>query len=143
MDIGKPQEVELLAKELKEHGITCSIDEAQEKAQSIIMTTENKKTDEDEKIQLFEQRYKFLLKSQNQKFSEEINSLKNTLSSISSELTDLKRKLNEQKQEIKTNQPEQKPKETQQKITEPKEVDLKNLKPEDVSIEKFFYYGKK
>ena len=148
MDTEKPQ-VSLLAKELKEHGIACSIDEAEQKAQSIIMTTENKKTEEDEKIQLLEQRYKFMLHSQNQKFSEEINALKNTLASVSSELIELKRKFNEHKQEIKTNQEELKPEETQQKITETeekketKEVDLKNLKSEDVSIEKFFYFGKK
>jgi chromosome segregation ATPase len=147
MDIEKPQGINLLAKELKEHGIACSFDEAYQKAQSMIMATENKKTETDEKLQLLEQRYKFLLNSQNEKLSGEINNLKNILSSISSELIGLKRQINEQKQAIK--QQEQRPKETQQKITsvdekkETKEVDLENLKPEDVSIEKFFYFGEK
>ena len=136
-EIGKLEGVELLAKELKENGIACSFTEAQEKAQSIIMTTENKKAEPDEKIQLLEQRYKFLLNSQNQKFSEEISGLKNTLASVSSEMIDLKRRFNEQKQAI--NQEE--PKEIQQKITA--EEGKKELKPEDVSIEKFFYCGQR
>lgn len=147
MDIGKSQGVELLAKELKEHGIACSFDEAQQKAQSIIMKTENKSGENDEKIQLLEQRYKFLLNSQNQKFSEEINNFKKTLENLSSGLIELKRKVNEQKQEIKIEQ-EEKPKETQQKITiteckeKKKEIkDAKDLTSEDVSVEKFFYYG--
>ena len=152
MDMEKPSEITLLARELKEHGIACSLDEAEQKAQSIIMTTKNKKEEPDEKIQLLEQRYKFLLNSQNQKFSEEISGLKNTLDSVSSELIELRKQFNEQRQAI-----EQKPKAgAQQEITDiqekkkeatagskEKEKAKEELNPGDISIEKFFYCGQK
>ena len=143
MGIENPQ-VNLLAKELKEHGIACSFDEAEQKAHSMIMATENKNTESDEKIQLLEQRYKFLLDSQNQKLSEEINNLKNSLSSVYSELNELKRKFNGQKNEARAAQQETQ-KETQEKITEVKKEteEIKELKPGDISIEKFFYCGEK
>ena len=153
MYIGKPDRVDLLAKELKEHGIACSLDEAEEKAKSMMMHAENKKEEPDGKIQLLEQRYKFLLNSQNQKFSEEIDNIKNTLSSISSDLIELKRQISEQNQAINQCQ---KPKvEVQQKITnvekqkatadskEEKRIENGELNPEDFSVEKFFYCGQK
>ncbi len=143
MDLEDTQRVNLLAKELKEHGIACSLDEAEQKAKSMILKSENKKEEPDEKLHLLDQRYKFLLNSQSQRFTEEINSLKECLSSLSSELVALKRKLNEQKQEVK--EVKEAPKaEVQQKIAESKEEKKpEELKPEDITIEKFFYCGKK
>ena len=148
MDLEDTQRVNVLAKELKEHGIACSLDEAEQKAKSMILKSENKKQEPDEKLHLLDQRYKFLLNSQSQRFTEEINSLKECLSSLSSELVALKRKLNEQKQEIKETTEKQnvsdKPKaEVQQRIAENKEEKTEELKPEDITIEKFFYCGKK
>ena len=147
MDIDDAQRVNLLAKELKEHGIACSIDEAEQKAKSMMLKSENKKEEPDEKLQLLDQRYKFLLNSQNQRFAEEINSLKEGLASMSSELVGLKRKIAEQKREAETRKDvSDKPKEeVQQKIAESKEKtsEPKELTPEDVSIEKFFYCGEK
>ncbi len=140
MDIGQPNQVEVLAKELKDHGIACSFDEAQQKAEEM-MKVEQKAEEPDEKIQLLEQRYRFMLNSQNQKFSEEINTLKNTLSSVSSELIELKRKVNEQKQQMEMQK--QEPKEAQQKITETEEKRTGEPNPGDISIEKFFYCGEK
>lgn len=147
MDIDDAQRVNLLAKELKEHGIACSIDEAEQKAKSMMLKSENKKEEPDEKLQLLDQRYKFLLNSQSQRFTEEINSLKEGLASMSSELVGLKRKIAEQKREAETRKDvSDKPKEeVQQKIAESKEKtsEPKELTPEDVSIEKFFYCGEK
>ena len=148
MDLDETQRINVLAKELKEHGIACSLDEAEQKAKSMILKAENKKPEPDEKLHLLDQRYKFLLNSQSQRFTEEINSLKECLSSLSSELVALKRKLNEQKQEIKETTEKQnvsdKPKaEVQQRIAENKEEKTEELKPEDITIEKFFYCGKK
>jgi len=143
MDLEETQRVNLLAKELKEHGIACSLDEAEQKAKSMILKSENKKQEPDEKLHLLDQRYKFLLNSQSQRFTEEINGLKECLSSLSSELVALKRKLNEQKQEVRETKQEPKP-EVQQKIAESKEEKKpEELKPEEITIEKFFYCGKK
>ena len=144
MNTEDAQRVNLLAKELKEHGIACSIDEAEQKAKGMMLKTENKKEEYDERIHLLDQRYKFLLNSQGQRFAEEINSLKEGLASMSSELVELKRKVAEQKREAETRKEEPKA-EAQQKITESKEKtsEPEELKPEDVSIEKFFYCGEK
>jgi len=142
MDLEETQRVNVLAKELKEHGIACSLDEAEQKAKSMILKSENKKQEPDEKLHLLDQRYKFLLNSQSQRFTEEINSLKECLSSLSSELVGLKRQLNEQKQEVKEVKQEAKA-EVQQKIAENKEEKTGELKPEDITIEKFFYCGQK
>jgi len=147
MDLEDTQRVNVLAKELKEHGIACSLDEAEQKAKNMILKAEKNKPESDE-LNLLDQRYKFLLNSQSQRFTEEINGLKECLSSMSSELAALKRKLNEQKQEIKETTEKQnvsdKPKaEVQQKITENKEEKTEELKPEDITIEKFFYCGQK
>ncbi len=142
MDLDETQRINVLAKELKEHGIACSLDEAEQKAKSMILKAENKKPEPDEKLHLLDQRYKFLLNSQSQRFTEEINGLKECLASLSSELVDLKRKLNEQKQEIKETKQEPKA-EVQQKIAENKEKPSTELKPEEITIEKFFYCGKK
>jgi chromosome segregation ATPase len=141
MGIEEAQQINLLAKELKEHGIACSFDDAYEKAEGMLRKVQNEGEEPDEKLQLLEQRYKFMLNSQNQKFADEIGSLKRTISSLSAELAELKRMVNEQKQEIKTSQEEGK-KEVQQKIGDTKE-EKGELKPGDISIEKFFYCGEK
>lgn len=142
MNLEETQRVNVLAKELKEHGIACSLDEAEQKAKSIILKSENKKEEPDEKLHLLDQRYKFLLNSQSQRFTEEINSLKECLSSLSSELAGLKRQLNDQKQAAKEIKEEPKA-EVQQRIAENKEKPSTELKPEEITIEKFFYCGKK
>lgn len=154
MEIGKLEGAELLAKELKEKGIACSWDEARQKAEDIIRATENKKQEPDEQIQIMEQRYKFLLNSQNEKFSEDINILKNTLSSVSSELLSLKRQFDEQNKTIKQQEQriEQKPKaeiqqkmqaEEKKKISSKGKIENEGLNPEDFAVDKIFYCGVK
>ena len=91
MDTNNIQKINLLAKELKEHGIACSMFEAQEKAEKMIGKIDDKEEKPDEKSMLLEQRYKFMLNSQNQKLTEEIKTIKNTLEAVSNDLINLKR----------------------------------------------------
>ena len=154
MDTNNIQKINLLAKELKEHGIACSMFEAQEKAEKMIGKIDDKEEKPDEKSMLLEQRYKFMLNSQNQKLTEEIKTIKNTLEAVSNDLINLKRQFNDVKQSAKTINQEKKP-EVQQTLVKDKEVkkevketpketaEEEQINPDDVSIEKFFYFGQK
>lgn len=149
-DINKQVQLEVLAKHLKDNGIACSYEEANEKAKTMINCSENKEEIPDEKIQIMEQRYKFMLNSQKDKFTKEIDSLKSSISTLQSALDDLKKQVTTpkvKKKEVQTTflqTPKPVEEEKQETVKEePPTNGQEDLNPDDFAVDKIFYYGQK
>jgi|TARA_B100002003_G_C14029041_1_gene496085 ribosomal protein L12E/L44/L45/RPP1/RPP2 len=149
MDTDKSQEASLLAETLRKNGIACCSTEAMEKANQIIHKTEKKEIEED-KLQLLEQKYRSLLEQNNNKVVNEINNVKDTLNSVIKEINSIKRDISQQPPVAIQEPAESQAKaEVQQKMDEVKGEKKEShprqgtFGPEDVSIEKMFYFGKK
>jgi len=141
------QNSNLLAESLQKNGIDCSTTEALDKANDIIQVTEAKVPEENE-FRSLERRYKYLLEQNNGVILNEIDSLKKSMNSLIAELNLVKSQIQQQGEKLKLQTYPEK-KETQKKIEE-KKADKTNFhpkqgnyNPEDVSIEKIFYFGKK
>jgi len=150
MNLDETQKANLLAETLQKNGIACSSSEAVDKANKIIHVTEGESTAEEDKLQLLEKKYKFLLEQNNDRLLNEINSLKKSTSSLVVELNLIKSQIRQQGEKIRnqeSNQPVEK--EVQKKIEDTKEIKKEShpkqgsFQPEDVSIEKIFYFGEK
>ena len=155
MDVEKITKINALAKELKKHGIVDSFDEGAELAQEII--EKNEKSYQEFQNQLKRSVEKRVEETQKQDFLEnEINKIKQHLTTLTNkmnEIIDEINKLNDKVDKVmsgsaRTQQivsDNSKIKETtnnkkEEKTSYPRSG---NYKPEDVSIEKFFYCGKK
>ncbi len=150
MDVYETERINALAKQLQENGMACSSSEAFEKAAKMIQQTEQ--SEKKDKIQELEKKYKLLLEQNNNKFADEISIVKDAVNSLIGEMNSLKSKV--ERQESLKNQPsneEKQSKEQNEKIEIQEKADDKsnsnprygNINPDDVSIEKFFYFGVK
>lgn len=198
MNLEEIRRVNLLAKELQQHRMACSSNEAVDKANKIIKFTDNhdmvkdeiiniheqnnldnnseiKKNDELNNfndLEMFEKRLRLIVEQTNNKVINEIKSVKNyiyslaadtktTINSLIKEINYLKYELEKSKYhkqiEVATESSRKELKESSElkvKI-EADKPELKNdirkdyhprigsFRPEDVSIEKFFYFGQK
>ena len=142
METDKGQEANLLADTLQKNGIACCATEAMEKANKIINNTVERKED---KFELLEQKFKFLLDQSNNQIVNEINNIKGSINCIILDLNSLRKELVQQQVKTEEKPLEEKKVEVQEKINDVKEAhpNQDNLTSEDVSIEKFFYFGKK
>lgn len=145
-DINQKLQVEVLAQQLKQNGIACSLDEASEKARSMIDCTEDKVEKPDEQLQILEQRYKFMLNSQKERFEQQLNNLRTNISDLTTELKDLKASISTNpvhKEEIqkKLKKPEEKIK--PQHEVQQQTADGNGLNPADFAVDKIFYCGQK
>ena len=101
-----------------------------------------------------EKRIALMVETANKKVMGEIQLLKNTIVQLENEITDLRRKVNGNGMQMPKAEPVQKPVE-QPAVEQPKPVEQKpaqqtegqlrygNYTPEDVSVDKFFYFGNK
>jgi len=155
MTLDVSQKTNILAETLQKNGVACSSTEALEKANQIIGITEGK-VPEENKYRILEQKYRDLLEQNNNIFIKEINDVRNSMNSLISEINMIKRQLVQQQESIKNqesinSQRIEQPvnQQVQEKVEEPKEnkkvlhSKQGSLTSEDVSIEKFFYFGKK
>jgi uncharacterized protein (DUF111 family) len=154
VNIEKIKKVNQLSKEFKKHGM--AMEEALEQASDSVHEEEIKEFLQESKEQMNSaknpsstEQYIIMLERNNRKIIEEVQKVKEEVTKIMNEFEDIKRKLHEQS--VPSQQPvqeeiTQKKIEKQAKLTPKKKI--KNprqgdINPEDVSIEKMFYYGKK
>jgi esterase/lipase len=141
METNPSQEANLLAETLQKNGIACCPTEAMEKANKIINNTVERKED---KFELLEQKYKSLLNQSNNQIVNEINNIKNSINCVILDLNSLRKEIAQQPVKVEE-KPQEVKEEVQEKIQDVKEPHPKqgNITSDDVSIEKFFYFGKK
>ena len=98
---------------------------------------------------LMEKKFEFMLDSVNKKVANELNALKNVISSMDSELTEIKKQLNgmqraapaavfENSSNLNNNRRDAPARAQDNGAVKPRFGDYE---PEDVPIEKFFYFG--
>ena len=99
---------------------------------------------------LMEKKFEFMLESINKKVANELNSLKTMIGSINSEVTEIKKQPNNapraapavfESSNSVNNQGRDTP--TRGRSNEPVKPRFGDYNPEDVPIEKFFYFGNK
>jgi chromosome segregation ATPase len=148
MDINKVQKLNEMAMNLKKHNVVFSKEDAIKQAESIYGSEHNYATEE--VVQNSEQVDELRKDVRKLTFAlrdalNEINDLKSQVTKLSRELNDVRvdqqpRKIEEKRVE-KVAQQTLKQEEKAKKITSP--IDRNGISPEDVSIEKFFYFGEK
>jgi len=158
MDVEKLKKINQLSKDLKRHGLV--VEEAITQASNIVNEDEVKTFLDKSKEEIASSRnptstdqYIVMLERNHRKIAEEVQNIKNEVARMLSEFEELKNKINSPEtrpvqQEEETVQ-EEKTKEKQEKQAQlsPKKKESHprqgNFTPEDVSIEKMFYFGKK
>lgn len=149
IDVEKMKKMNSLVKEFKKHGMNADSTEATNQIKGMLYKQAPEQREMQgihaaesvEGTELIEQKYQLLLEMNNKRFQQEIEALKTALNNLGSELQMLKAELKRVAE-----QPLQKPKEKdKQEVlkTVPNEAHPRqgNYKPEDVSIEKMFYFG--
>lgn len=99
---------------------------------------------------LMEKKFEFMLESINKKVANELNALKNMIGSINSEVTEIKKQLNGVQRAAPAVFENSNSVSNQGRDTQARGQDNRAIKPrygdyapEDVPIEKFFYFGNK
>jgi uncharacterized protein YnzC (UPF0291/DUF896 family) len=145
MDIEKIKKVNKLSKEFKRHGLTR--EDALSQAGDIVNEQEvkefldqTKKQAESIKNSSSSEQYMIMLERNNRQIMEEVQKVKQDIAKIMQEFEEIKKKIKEQPPA----QERSKEKQAQLK-TKPKENNPRQgkFKPEDVAIEKMFYFGNK
>lgn len=144
MNLEETQKVNLLAKTLQMQGIACSSLEAVDKDNKIINAAKSKSIEEDQ-LRLLEKKFKFLLEENNNKVINEINTLKGSMNYLISALNSIKGEITQHREGIiKKHEVSTKPGKVEaQEKKEYSHPRQGNYSPEDVSIGKFFYFGRK
>ena len=142
MNVEKLKKMNELSKELQKHGMADSTSEAFSKAGDIVRDEAvgevlSKSPAKDG----FDHKYQIMLERQNRQFAQEINDLKEKVAVMQAEIEMLKA------EKPKTAQPEKPKQETQTKFPQ-KEESKEHPKqggytPDDVAVDKVFYFGKK
>jgi len=164
MDVTNLMKVNVLAKELKKHGFASDINDAVSQAEGMVseqpqiqeistrtLEDQEKKVQAGEQAKLRELETKFycLMQEQDKKHAEQMKCLQENLKLMLQEIQLLKEmKFEKQKEiieEVKKEMPAPQPmaQEAPRQEAEKKEAHPRqgNYKSEDVSIEKFFYFG--
>lgn len=156
MDLEKIKKVNQLSKEFKKHGM--AMEEAIEQASDSVHEKEVKEFLQESKEQMQSsknpsstEQYIIMLERNNRKIMEEVQKVKEEVAKIMDEFADIKRQLHEKpiievRQEITEANPQQKKIEKQAKLKPKKKIKNEkqgDINPDDVSIEKMFYFGKK
>lgn len=162
MDFEQIQRIDLLSKQLKENGLACTYQEAAEKARTMILRADTAKHDDgpmEEKIQILEQRYRYMINTITQKYNADIEQLNKKLAAVDAEIMEFKRKLVQIEQSA--SRPRQdvqhtlfgsqaKPHESAMPLQASQNQPIaptmakagdKELNPQEFSVEKYFYFG--
>lgn len=158
MDVEKLKKINQLSKDLKRHGLV--VEEAISQASTILSEKEDevetfleksKEEIESKQNPTSTDQYIVMLERNNRKIVEEVQKVREEMARILSEFEELKNKVAQQARPVIVAAPvsseSERPKETQAQLATPKKKESHprqgNFTPEDVSIEKMFYYGKK
>lgn len=149
MDVEKLKKMNDLSKELKRHGIAIDNTDAFARAGEIVRDKEvseiishTEKTASCEHS--FDKQYQLMLERQNRQIANEISALKETVAALKEEILHLKQAKPTQQPQQAQQQPKQ---ETQTKF--PQKAESKehprqgSYTPDDVAVDKIFYFGKK
>ena len=142
MDVEKTVRLNTLAKELVKKGLAPSSEDASKMAQQIMKDEIIEEPKAKDAINYYE-KYDILIERTARKINHEIDALKEKIKSLASELDfirqDVKKLKSEKiKKEVKT--------EKQETLKEKKQENSSktgDYKPEDVAVDKIFYFGKK
>ncbi|MBS3132239.1 hypothetical protein J4212_07435 [Candidatus Woesearchaeota archaeon] len=151
MDLKESQRNVHIAQALQKSGLASSLNEASSKASMIISSSEGKQ--QDEEIRLLEVKYKFLLEQQSERHNSAVSQLKGVVEGLQSQLSFMKAEIESVKAQ-KQNPPNvNRGKEVQQSQRQDGEQGQNAAKEphhangrftsDDVSVDKFFYFGKK
>lgn len=148
MDVQKLKKMNELSKELKKHGMADSTAQAFSQAGEMVRDEAFKQVVEQNKSSQkskdgFDNQYQIMLERQNRQIAQEVQALKETVAAMQAEIEMLKAD-----QKAAPVQQQEKPKQEVQKKFPQKEESKEHPKqggfcPDDVSIEKMFYFGKK
>jgi hypothetical protein len=155
LSVDKIRKMNSLVKEFKKHGMSENSDNAVNEVSGKLYGEPSAQTNDTiagEPMQpivatgddaLIEQKYQLLMDMEKKKVEQEINSLRETISNLNNEIQVLRAEL---KHAAEQSNPKLKEKEKQDVLkTVPKEDHPRqgNYRPEDVSVEKMFYFGHK
>lgn len=159
MDVERLKKINQLSKDLKKHGLV--VEEAITQASTILSEKEDetetfleksKQEIESKQNPASTDQYIVMLERNNRKIVEEVQKIREEMARILSEFEALKNKVVQYTSrpaviEIPAASAEEKHKEKQAQLAMPKKKEAHpkqgNFTPEDVSIEKMFYFGKK
>ncbi len=147
MDVEKLKKMNELSKELKKHGIADSTSQAFSQAGEIVRDETFKQVIEQNnasyKSTEFDNQYQIMLERQNRQIVQEVQALKETIAAMQAEIEMLKAdrraaplpQQERPKQEVQAKFPQK---------SESKEHPRQGgFTPEDVAVDKIFYFGKK
>ncbi len=146
MDVYKLQRMNALASELRKHNFATSSDDAFQQAEQVYNESASQQVAVVEQpiversAPLEEKKVELLLEMNNRKYEQELGLLRSALNSLAQEIEMLKSELR------KAVEVSPKPKERQEPLkTETKEAHPRqgNFTPNDVDIQKMFYFGAK
>ena len=147
-----------ISKELKKHGLASDSSDAIKQAENMMMSEKDKQfyvsQEESSTQEVPEQRPDNEIRNLSVRFNDKINSLSSEISLIRNKMNEMIGKINElesklssqPRQEVQSTLPTQEkasPQESKQDKKEIKPEVKKEYKPEDVSVEKVFYVGRK
>ena len=152
MDVEKLKRINQLSKDLKRHGLV--VEEAITQASNIVNEDEVKTFLDKSKEEIDSSRnptstdqYIIMLERNHRKIAEEVQNIKNEVARMLNEFEELKNKINSSETRPVQREEETKEKQETQAQLSPKKKESHprqgNFTPEDVSIEKMFYFGKK
>lgn len=149
MDVEKLRKVNQLSAELRRHNMASSSDEAFDQAEKIIHQQEvreflqrSKEVTESTKNPTADHLYQVNLERQNRYLNEQIQKLNGQLEQLKAEVEQLKQTPKAQPIQIQAAPKVEKQAVLQSKTEEP-HPKQGNFSPDDVSIEKMFYFGNK
>lgn len=145
MDIEEIKRINRMTAELKKHGMAESTVDAYHQARASFEENQPQQAitiEQHPDSQLLEKKFQLLIELNNKKFQEAITILSNDITLLAQQLTGLKQEIQQNKQA--TTKIEQKQQEKQQPLPKQESHPRQgNYSPDDVSIEKMFYFGKK
>lgn len=145
MDVDKIQRINALTSELRKHNFATSSEDAFQQAEQLYEDSEQVVVEEKQPVaeqttHLEERKAELLIQMNNKKYEQEFSLLRSALNTLAQELETVKtelRKFSEQNPRPKEKQAELK---TETKEAHPRQG---NFTPQDVDIQKMFYFGKK
>lgn len=146
MDVDKIQRINALTSELRKHNFATSSEDAFQQAEQLYedspeqIVVEEKQPAAEQTTHLEERKSELLIQMNNKKYEQEFALLRSALNTLAQELETVKtelRKFSEQNPRPKEKQAELK---TETKEAHPRQG---NFTPQDVDIQKMFYFGKK
>jgi hypothetical protein len=151
LNVEKLKKINQLSKEFKKHGM--AMEDAIEQASESVhekgvkdFLQESKEQMQSSKNPSSTEQYIMMLERNNRKIMEEVQKIKEEVSKIMNEFSDIKRQLHEQPVPVQVQEVIQPKVEKQTKLKPKKKIKNEkqgDINPEDVSIEKMFYFGKK